>query len=86
MTRYKIKIIFGVIIIAAFLSVTIRVIISKKQAGSAKATVIQPAIGDVILTVTTTGIVEPQNRLEIKPSIGGRIEEILVEEGDRVSR
>ena len=36
------------------------------------------------MTVITTGVVEPQNRLEIKPSISGRIEEILVHEGDHV--
>lgn len=34
--------------------------------------------------VSTTGVVEPQNRLEIKPSVGGRIEGILFEEGDTV--
>lgn len=50
----------------------------------AKIKIINPAIGDIAVTVSTTGIVKPQNRLEIKPSISGRIEEILVKEGDRV--
>jgi membrane fusion protein, macrolide-specific efflux system len=45
---------------------------------------IRPAKGDIVLTVVTTGLIQPQNRLEIKPSIGGRIEEILVVEGDFV--
>ncbi len=35
--------------------------------------------------VETTGGVEPLNRVEIQPASGGRIEEILVEEGDRVA-
>ncbi len=47
---------------------------------------IQPVVGDIRITFSTTGVVEPQNRLEIKPPISGRIEEILVQEGDRVSR
>jgi macrolide-specific efflux system membrane fusion protein len=47
---------------------------------------INPYIGDIEITVTTTGVVEPQNRLEIKPSISGRIEEILVREGDKVKK
>ena len=47
---------------------------------------IHPVIGDIRLTVITTGVVEPQNRLEIKPSINGRVEEILVREGDKVTR
>ena len=52
--------------------------------GNAKTEIINPVRGDVLITVTTTGIVEPQNRLEIKPSISGRIEKILVREGDNV--
>jgi macrolide-specific efflux system membrane fusion protein len=47
---------------------------------------INPEIGDIQLTVTTTGVIQPQNRLEIKPSIGGRIEEILVREGAAVKK
>lgn len=47
---------------------------------------IHPVVGDIRLTVVTTGVVEPQNRLEIKPSINGRVEEILVQEGDKVKR
>lgn len=35
-------------------------------------------------SITMTGIVEPQNRLELKPAINGRVDEILVREGDRV--
>ncbi|MBI3996969.1 MAG: efflux RND transporter periplasmic adaptor subunit [Candidatus Omnitrophica bacterium] len=34
------------------------------------------------LTKTATGEVTPQNRVEVKPPIAGRIEEVLVREGD----
>jgi len=37
--------------------------------------------GDLKITVATTGTVKPQNRVEIKPPISGRIEEILIDEG-----
>jgi macrolide-specific efflux system membrane fusion protein len=47
---------------------------------------VHPVVGDIKLTVITTGVVEPQNRLEIKPSINGRAEEILVQEGDKVKK
>ncbi len=40
----------------------------------------------ISVVVTATGGVQAQNRLEIKPPIGGRIEEILVEEGNKVSK
>lgn len=45
---------------------------------------INPSMEDIALTVVTTGLIQPQNRLQIKPSISGRIEEMLVKEGDRV--
>ena len=56
----------------------------KLKNNRSETSLVSPVIGDISLTVTTTGIVEPQNRLELKPSIGGRIEEILVVEGDKV--
>lgn len=42
--------------------------------------------GTIVSSVSTTGVVEPRNRLKIKPSIAGRIEEIRVEEGQMVQR
>jgi len=45
---------------------------------------IKPETGYIRLAVSTTGVVEPQNRLEIKPPINGRLEEIFVKEGDQV--
>lgn len=41
---------------------------------------------DIVQTLVTTGVVEPQNRVEIKPPISGRVEEILVREGDTVRK
>ena len=37
--------------------------------------------GDIEQTVLSTGIAQPRNRLEIKPPIPGRVEQVLVEEG-----
>lgn len=45
---------------------------------------VQVARGDIAVTIQSTGVVRPQNRLEIKPSVSGRIEEVLVNEGDNV--
>lgn len=42
--------------------------------------------GDLIIKILSTGTVSPQNRLEIKPPVAGRIEEVLVSEGDKVSK
>jgi membrane fusion protein, macrolide-specific efflux system len=42
--------------------------------------------GDITVNVTATGTVQPQNRLEIKPPISGRVDEILVNEGQVVKK
>lgn len=44
-----------------------------------------PVFGSIQNIIPATGVVQPQNRLEIKPPIGGRIEEIKVKEGERVT-
>lgn len=58
------------------------------QPGQAKSVVTQskPAIGTISVFITATATVQPQNRLEIKPAINGRIEEILVKEGETVTK
>ncbi len=43
-------------------------------------------VRDLKVTVESTGEVEPRNRLDVKPPIAGRLEELLVDEGDRVKK
>lgn len=45
---------------------------------------VKPVIGTIETYISTTGSVLPQNRLEIKPTVNGRIDKILVKEGDNV--
>ncbi len=47
---------------------------------------VRAARGTISSTVSTTGAVEPQTRVKIQSSVGGRIEEILVEEGQQVKK
>ncbi len=42
--------------------------------------------GDLAANIPSTGTVTPRNRLEIKAPFSGRIEQILVHEGDRVRK
>ncbi len=42
--------------------------------------------GTVRVVVQTTGVVRPQNRLEVIPPTPGRIEDLLVDEGDAVEK
>lgn len=43
-------------------------------------------LGSIKAQVPSTGIVEPRNRLEIKPPIAGRMDSVLVKEGQRVRK
>ncbi|MFC1620708.1 efflux RND transporter periplasmic adaptor subunit [Candidatus Omnitrophota bacterium] len=73
-----------ILCIVVFLIVRLRSGDDRLIGGSDK--IINPSMGSVEIVVTTTGVVEPQNRLELKPSISGRIEEILVKEGIHVNK
>jgi macrolide-specific efflux system membrane fusion protein len=42
--------------------------------------------GLIKLSILSTGVVQPQNKLEIKPPIAGRVEKIIVSEGQLVKR
>ncbi|MBV2169355.1 MAG: efflux RND transporter periplasmic adaptor subunit [Bdellovibrio sp.] len=43
-------------------------------------------IGDLDVSIQATGTVQPKNRLEIKAPVAGRIEQILVEEGQKITK
>lgn len=52
--------------------------------GSEVVKEIAPVIGTIQNAISTTGSVLPKNRLEIKPPVNGRLEEVLVQEGQKV--
>lgn len=78
------KWIFLVIVVLAVIAVFITIRIKQGKSPEEATREIRPEYGDLSVTVSTNGVVEPQNRLELKPAVAGRIEEILVREGDRV--
>ncbi|MDD5254443.1 MAG: HlyD family efflux transporter periplasmic adaptor subunit [Candidatus Omnitrophica bacterium] len=45
---------------------------------------VRPFVGTVQVTISSTGTVLPKNRLEIKPPVNGRVDKILVKEGQQV--
>ena len=42
--------------------------------------------GDLQVTILCTGSVDPENRVGIRPPVAGRVEEVLVQEGDLVKK
>ncbi len=45
---------------------------------------ISPYRGDIQITVSATATVLPKNRLQVKPPVNGRIEQVLVVEGQKI--
>lgn len=42
--------------------------------------------GDILANIPSTGSVMPRNRVEIKPPVSGRVEDVLGKEGERVKK
>lgn len=79
----KLKVIFIVFVI---LAISAFVAIKMKSKGSRNEITreISPVMGTIQSFISTTATVLPKNRLEVKPPVNGRIENILVEEGQKV--
>lgn len=41
---------------------------------------------DLTVSILSTGVVQPENRLEIKPPIAGRVESVLIDEGEHIKK
>jgi len=83
MRTKKLILFFVVIVILGIIGVYIAKM-KQKESGDEVAEEITPVIGSIRIFISSTGTVLPKNRLEIKPPVNGRIEKILVQEGDKV--
>jgi macrolide-specific efflux system membrane fusion protein len=80
--KKKSIIIVGVIVVVA--AAAIWYFFFKTKALEYKESQIKKA--SITLKILATGTVQPENRLQIKSSIAGRAEQVLVKEGQRVGR
>jgi len=77
----KIIVVLLAIVLLVFLIFRFR----KKKDDRGQIIEITPTIGTIQSVITTTASVLPKNRLEVKPPVNGRIENILVKEGEKVA-
>ncbi|MDD5436667.1 MAG: efflux RND transporter periplasmic adaptor subunit [Candidatus Omnitrophica bacterium] len=80
MKRGKLYLVLLIIVIAAVFFMTR----AKTKPSTESVREVKPVMGSIQAVITSTATVQPQNRLEIKPPINGRIDEILVKEGEKV--
>lgn len=82
MRNKKITIILVILAIAALVFFILR--FRQKNGESGQIREITLKRGLIQSIITTTGAVLPKNRLEVKPPVNGRIENLLVKEGEKV--
>ncbi len=81
--KTKTKVSFAVVVVLVVAGLFFVKLKNKKPDGEITKE-ITPSIGTIQQIISTTGTVLPENRLEIKPPVNGRIDEILVREGEKV--
>jgi len=83
MCKNKLKLFFITLVILAIAGVVVTRL-RQKESSDEMAKEITPVIGTIRTFISCTANVLPKNRLEIKPPVNGRIEKILVQEGEKV--
>lgn len=78
------KAVAAIIFILAIVAVAL--IWKKSGSNGASYDEVTVSVCDIRPTVLSTGTVAPENRLEIKPPIAGRIDEVLVDEGYEIKK
>ena len=76
--------IFVIVIVVLAGSAVYIIGVKQKKSSAEIVKEISPVVGSIKTYISTTGTVLPKNRLEIKPPVNGRVEKILVKEGDKV--
>jgi len=80
--KIKLAVVF-IFVIAVAAAVVLNMRREKTNDEETKET--SPVRGNIQSLISTTGSILPKNRLEVKPPVNGRIEEVLVKEGETVS-
>lgn len=84
MTRRRWVVIGAVLVVAGGIGGWYR--FTRKANDNGESRTVRVTRGDLELSVLTTGDVRPRNRLELKPPLPGRVERVLVREGDMVKK
>jgi membrane fusion protein, macrolide-specific efflux system len=83
MRNKKLILFFAAVVILVVAIISLKYINQNKPSGEAVKE-ISPFIGSIRIFISCTGTILPKNRLEIKPPVNGRVDRILVQEGNKV--
>jgi len=77
----------GILVTILMLAIAAAIFWSRGKSDAGKnIELIEVTRGEIRMTILATGIVGPENRVEVKPPIPGRIEEVLIKEGEIVKQ
>lgn len=78
----------GLILILVVVAVLVGVKFFFKKTDTAEKILVEVSVerGDLKLQILSTGVVQPENKVEIKPPIAGRVEKVLIAEGSKVKK
>jgi macrolide-specific efflux system membrane fusion protein len=85
MSARKLKITFGILVLICAVGAAV-FYMRRSQEIATDYKHVKVTTGELKVTVLSSGVVQPENRLEIKPPIPGRVDEVLVEEGQTVTK
>jgi macrolide-specific efflux system membrane fusion protein len=71
---------------AAIVVIVVLAMLRRDPSTGVVSRLVTPHYGTIRVLISSTGTVLPYNRLEIKPEISGRVEQVLVVEGERVRK
>ena len=80
------KLVWVVLVVVAVIGAAGLFYFNANQSAKKRFEEVRTSRGTISSSVSTTGAVEPQTRVKIQSSVGGRIEEILVDEGRLVKK
>ena len=78
--------ILGIVIIIGVFGYTIYFLYQKSQTEPVVYETESPTVTNIIKKTTATGSVVPRKEIEIKPVVSGIIDELYIQEGDKVKK
>lgn len=80
------KWVIGLLVLVVLAGAGYKIFINKSETNEMTFVEYTVGLGDLEIQILSTGVVQPENKVEIKPPIAGRVEKVLVREGTKVKK
>lgn len=80
------KWVIGLLVLVVLAAAGYKIFVNKSDTNEMTFVEHTVGLGDLEIQILSTGVVQPENKVEIKPPIAGRVEKVLVREGTKVKK